>query len=43
MDATRELVGTGPIGVPSPGLMTSELVTAELTGTARRSLTLVVR
>ena len=44
VDAARELTGTGPIGVTAPGLMTSELVTAELTSSgARRSLVLVVR
>lgn len=42
--AARELVGAGPFGLTAPGLLTSELVDAELTprrgGTA---LTLVVR
>lgn len=44
LDATLELVGTGPIGVTAPGLLTSELVDAALED--RRggtTLTLVVR
>ncbi|MDT0164236.1 peroxide stress protein YaaA [Actinotalea sp. AC32] len=44
LDATLELVGTGPIGCTAPGLMTNELVTAELS-TPRRGpavLSLVV-
>lgn len=44
LEATLELVGTGPLGVTAPGLLTSELLTAELTpGRRGPTLTLVVR